>query len=304
MRLAEGLYPAAWRLRYGAEFEALLEDMEPRWGDVWNVAGGAMKMQMTTWTWWKLVPALGLAGAVAMAVAAAMIQPMYQSSAVLRVTPTVISEGQRGNLDLAMAERMDYLRTKTLGRGTLAGIIATEKLYPGETVEDGVARMQRNIQIVAATQRNGGLSGALMMSFRYPDAGKARRVIVDLMGLMGLKVRGNLAADGDGRPASMMEVLDPASLPRNPLYPNWRAMIAVGLGAGLLMGTLFCARTAWRLVLLCGAIGAPLAVGWAALLPGRSVAHSVIVTLAALGFVAGMAIGSVAVLLRRRPLAG
>ena len=41
------LYPAAWRARYGAEYEALLEEREPRVRDVVDVAWGAMKMQMT-----------------------------------------------------------------------------------------------------------------------------------------------------------------------------------------------------------------------------------------------------------------
>ena len=50
MGWAVRLYPAAWRERYGAEFEALLEDVGPSGGDLWNVVRGAMAMQMTTST--------------------------------------------------------------------------------------------------------------------------------------------------------------------------------------------------------------------------------------------------------------
>jgi hypothetical protein len=42
--LAARLYPAAWRARYGQEFEALLEDLEPGWRELADVAGGAVIM--------------------------------------------------------------------------------------------------------------------------------------------------------------------------------------------------------------------------------------------------------------------
>jgi len=149
MRFAAGLYPAAWRARYGEELEALLEDIGPVRRDVWNVAGGALKMQMTTWAWWKLVPAQALAGAIVMAVAAFTMQPAYQSSGVMRMALQRAAPGE--SPDLAMMGRMDDLRTKTLSRTALSKIIADERLYPrgvGQgTMEEAVAQMQRNVQI-------------------------------------------------------------------------------------------------------------------------------------------------------------
>jgi len=56
------LYPAAWRARYGAEYEALLEEREPRVRDVVDVAWGAMKMQMTAWGSARIVLGCALAG--------------------------------------------------------------------------------------------------------------------------------------------------------------------------------------------------------------------------------------------------
>ena len=35
MRFAVSLYPARWRARYGREFEALIEDMDPGWPGFW-----------------------------------------------------------------------------------------------------------------------------------------------------------------------------------------------------------------------------------------------------------------------------
>lgn len=49
IRLASKLYPQLWWKRYGDEFHALLEDLNPQWRDVFDVLKGAMAMQITTW---------------------------------------------------------------------------------------------------------------------------------------------------------------------------------------------------------------------------------------------------------------
>ncbi len=44
IHLAARLYPRQWRARYGPEFDALLEDVNPRFGDLLNIVKGAMFM--------------------------------------------------------------------------------------------------------------------------------------------------------------------------------------------------------------------------------------------------------------------
>ena len=49
-RLAEWaarLYPEPWRRRYGAELEALLDDLDPGWRDVASLVRGGMVMRLT-----------------------------------------------------------------------------------------------------------------------------------------------------------------------------------------------------------------------------------------------------------------
>jgi hypothetical protein len=46
--LAARLYPAWWRRRYGAEYDALLEEIRPGWRDLLSVLTGALMMQMRT----------------------------------------------------------------------------------------------------------------------------------------------------------------------------------------------------------------------------------------------------------------
>ena len=63
IREAARLYPTAWRRRYGAEFDALLEDVQPDFRELSNVLRGAIAMRIRNGSAnWKIVAALGAAG--------------------------------------------------------------------------------------------------------------------------------------------------------------------------------------------------------------------------------------------------
>jgi hypothetical protein len=260
-----------------------------------------MTMQMTMWAWWKLVPALAAAGAIIMAVTALTVQPVYQSSAVIRLTPTVIPEASGQSLGWEKANRFLAMVVKAQDTTSLKEIVQDERLYPrgvGKgTMEDAVAQLQRDIRFAVADH-----SRALQVSFRYPDAIKAQQVTRKLMALM---MRDGIPDAPEGRTPSLAEVLDPPSLPLKPVYPNWPIMIAVGLGAGALLGCLYSARKGWMVVLCSAVVGATLAVGLAVAAWGRVILHShALPVLAAGGLLLGLTVASVAVMLRRRPLAG
>jgi len=48
IRWATRLYPPAWRNRYAAEFDALLDDISPSFGDVYDVLGDVLRVRATT----------------------------------------------------------------------------------------------------------------------------------------------------------------------------------------------------------------------------------------------------------------
>lgn len=48
LRWAARLYPARWRSRYADEFDALLDDISPSFGDVCDVLGDVLRVRMTT----------------------------------------------------------------------------------------------------------------------------------------------------------------------------------------------------------------------------------------------------------------
>ena len=259
-------------------------------------------MQMMTWSFWKLVPALGVAGAIAMGVASLMIRTEYESSAVMRVTAVTVRPGE--SYGLAMAQRVDGLRGKTLSRASLAKIIADESLYPREvekgTIEDAVARMQRDVQFKPFPAL-GVRSAAFVLSFRYPDAHKAQHVIRKLMAQV--TAENSLAAQESQTP-SQVEVLDAASLPNKAVIPNRPFMIVVGLTAGLLLGCLYVARRWWKWLAPSAVAGALLAVVVAlALATYRPISQTQLLSFAILGFLAGLLFGFVAVGVRRWRLA-
>jgi len=47
IRWAARLYPPRWRNRYGAEFDALLDDISPSLGDVFNIIGDVLRVRAT-----------------------------------------------------------------------------------------------------------------------------------------------------------------------------------------------------------------------------------------------------------------
>ena len=47
LRAAVRLYPPAWRERYAGEFQALIDDVHPRWRDVADVVAQAIAMRTT-----------------------------------------------------------------------------------------------------------------------------------------------------------------------------------------------------------------------------------------------------------------
>ena len=100
------LYPRRWRARYGPEFDALMEDVEPDWRELANVWGGALKMQMKSETaYWKLAGVMAAIGAVAALGISVRVPERYESSAVLRVTVPAarLSHGEQRQLEIAMA---------------------------------------------------------------------------------------------------------------------------------------------------------------------------------------------------------
>jgi len=249
MLLAVKLYPRTWRERYGEEFQALLEDVNPGWRELADVAGGALKMQITHGiTPLKTIAALAVAGMVVAAAASFAVPRRYVSSAVVRIPPQ------------AGSAQIEGIETEVLSRSNLTSLIAGPlDLYRGErrqmAIEDVVFEMRRDIQVryMEAASPNG--APALAISFAYPDKEKAqavvRKVATEIVSWNAMAKRNRderwrAMWPSDPLPASQdFEILSMASLPEKPVSPNRFGFAACGLGAGLALGLLTALIMRW-----------------------------------------------------------
>ncbi|MBZ5581507.1 MAG: hypothetical protein LAQ30_04740 [Acidobacteriia bacterium] len=257
-RWAVRLYPAAWRARYGREFEVLLEDIGPGWRDLRNVVWGALKMQISSLSFGKATAALAIAGALVAGFVGVSMRNVYQSTAVAVLTPVWTPQMDRREANLAMAGRLERLRVGALSRPALADIINRlglyQKLRERYTLEDAVAQMQKDVRILPIDGDQTGerhYAMAFLLRFEYPDRFQAQRVTAELMSrLMAAQVQ-------DGRVATAsLEVLDPASLPPAPSSPNRWAILFVGVTLGVFSAIAFFGARHWPIAGVCAETGA------------------------------------------------
>ena len=96
LRAAARLYPRAWRNRYGAEFDALIDELTPRWRDLFNVVVGALTMQISRLALFPVATAI--AGAIAGVAVSLAMPPVYASSSwvLVQAPGTAADAGGRG----------------------------------------------------------------------------------------------------------------------------------------------------------------------------------------------------------------
>ena len=161
------LYPSDWRTRYGVEYEALLEDRTPRVGDVFDVFWGALKMQMTAWSFVRIVLPCCVAGVI-VAVAVSLAIPAHYVSQTIFTAIMPLNDGVCGdqnNLPAALRgakpgfcveeaifdRSQKYLNEEGFSREFLASVIHRQNLYERERghmpFDAVIDEMQRNIHV-------------------------------------------------------------------------------------------------------------------------------------------------------------
>ena len=227
------LYPSTWRKRYGAEYEALLEQNKPRAGDVVDVLWGAFKMQMTTWSFVRTVLVCSLAGAVAAVAMSFALPKKYVSQTLISVDTT-----DRRPIDTVLAGQVqDWFASPSL-----VPVIQKENLYPSERarmpMDDVVALMRKNIELSSVQAKDGKLASAFIVYFVYPDPHVAQRVdgaLVSRLTALNLQAAINDPSTSS-RPTMTFRVEHVANLPQYPTFPKPRLFGAGGLLAGLVGG--------------------------------------------------------------------
>jgi len=241
LKLLARLYPSSWHRRYGAEFEALLEDSTPRIQDLCDVFLGALKMQITTWNFTRITLAACLAGTLAAVALSFAIPSHYISHSLILVNPPVApaAANDRGaSTNSAIRSYLINLQPDVLNRDSLSRIIERLNLYPRERanmpLDAVVTKMQSNIYIKPAEGTN---LSAFIVQFDYPDPNLAQKVNEELVSLF---MSANLAhAQSDhtqADPHFVFRVMDAPELPQKPTGLNRIEMGAIGLLIGLPTG--------------------------------------------------------------------
>jgi uncharacterized protein involved in exopolysaccharide biosynthesis len=231
LRLASHFYPAAWRRRYATEFDAMLNQVDAGWRDVFDILKGALTMQFTSWNLKTILLTCGLIGVAVAAAAAFSIPSEYQSTAVMLLSGDVFfSEAQK----------------EVLSRTSLEKAITELDLYKArraDTPMENIVQYMRMHDISIKMLRlpaGEKKPTAFTITFDYPDPKLAQAVTRDLL----TKFTAALPRYGS---LTSLEVLDPPSNPMQPIYPRRAWLLATGLFAGLLVGLTVSYALRWRI---------------------------------------------------------
>lgn len=271
VRWAARLYPSAWRARYGAEFEALLEDAGSGWRDVGDVFKGAIQMHLTGWSFRSFTAAGAALGLIAAALIAFQTQDRYVSTAVL---------GMGAGMGTDPGAALFHVQRQVLNRNSLGEIIQKYGLYPRERarmpLEDVIQEMMnRNIQILAINQAGTPRIGAFQLRFSDTDRTKAQAVTRELTDRF-IHAAPPSIVMASQPPVVSLQVLDPPSLPQGPFYPNRLSFILAGLAIGAAVGAIAASARRWPVIIGAGIAGAVLAGALSFALPSRWTANAVV----------------------------
>jgi capsular polysaccharide biosynthesis protein len=225
IRFFSKLYPPQWRQRYGAEFDALLDDVEPNAKTALNVISGATFMQIRTWNVGTILAAGGLAGVLFGLGITTTIPKLYESRSTLALSSPVSQDTRDG---------INLMANEALSRSSLTRMVSTLGLYPQERAKmpiedvlDGI--MKRNIAITPVNNSSGTVA-AFSIAFIYSDPAMAQKVTQTLAARF---IDANLH-----QPAGTLKLLDMASLPSQPVAPRPSRNALMGMGWGLALGAI------------------------------------------------------------------
>ena len=244
IRFAASLYPAWWRARYGSEFAALLDDVEPRAGSILNTLKGALLMQFNRLDLARSAAGCALIGAsVAALVFVAAPRPFASTLSI-----AIEASDDAGWSETAVRNTLGF------NDANLARVIDKLGLYPGERgrpAADVVDRFRRDISVTlsasaarpdaSAPQAGAGGPtlrdrGRLNLSFRYPDGPIAEKVVTELGQMVvveNLRRAESSTATQRANPYGVrVRVVDPPRHDR--ADPDLMAVMGAGLGAAAL----------------------------------------------------------------------
>ena len=203
------------------------------------LAGLFASVLMSRPKWTLAMAAFALGAGVLAAFASYFIPNVWESTATLRLTPSLVDQS------LPTAQRFHELEAYVLNDGNLQRIVETLKLYPNaRSVQEAVRRMRdRDLTIVAPPTPVPGTVSTFAISFRYPRREEAKLVVSHLISGFVHRNADTERMQSVRRLFQVMDIVDPPSEPQAPVGPNRYAILLAGMAAGLLIGWLKLRRT-------------------------------------------------------------
>jgi uncharacterized protein involved in exopolysaccharide biosynthesis len=198
LRIAARLYPGWWRQRYGREFDALLEDVDPGWRELIDVATGALKMQIRTLATIQVLCTLA-GGIVGGAIAMRTPQLFASSATILFTAPDVASANSKTAQDF---------------RGTLVSAL----------VASGAMKARTLVEIQKSARE-----GTVKVTYLDRDPARSQQVAE--------KLAAAVVANSAER-VSSSQILVAPQFPTAPIRPDYRLNVASGGGVGLAGGAI------------------------------------------------------------------
>src|ERR1039458_6418686 len=201
----------------------------------------------------KYALAAAVVGALAAGLGSFAMPNRYVSTAVLRVVPFSVGSARTAQGEIESTARLRQLTQEILSRGSLTELIQRPSIdiYRSERarrlMEAIIDGMRHQDLRIAPTSPAGmaapGHLSTFEISFECADRGKAQAVVRELVtkfteGFVTAERNANIGKMSESLSLETLEVLDPPSLPGNPVSPNRPAAAAIGLLAGLLLGPL------------------------------------------------------------------
>lgn len=221
IRFVTALYPRAWRERYGEEYAALLEDIDPSPRAAFNVFTGAIGMQIRTWN-------LGWIFAISAAVVTTAFAAEYFLVPVRYVSQGTLKMDGFGPLTQPELDSIVSSVREVESRPALTQTLTFYNLYSNERarmpMESVVDLMRRSVFVKPALLPDG--SKGFQVAFQDEDPGVAQKVTRDLLARF---------IDNNVRESSFktLQLGTPANLPASPTR-RLSSLIYVALAPGAL----------------------------------------------------------------------
>jgi hypothetical protein len=242
LKLLARIYPTVWHQRYGAEFEALIEDRTPQLRDIFDILVEAMKMQFKSWSVMRITLACSILGALTAAALSFTVPPQYISQTLVGVTEPATPPAATTPPD-GVKQLLSTLRSSTLDREFLTSLIQQKNLYPRERtrmpLNAVIDKMLDSITVKPLSSSVDKRPAGFIIQFAYSDPHLAQQVESELVTrFVSQNLSNHIDAEAAGHPlpSETVRIVNEASLPQKPTGWNLIQKTTTGLLTGLLCG--------------------------------------------------------------------